>query len=1681
MKSNRVIIHCLLLALAASTLQPASLFAQGTAFTYQGRLNDASGPATGSFDLRFALYDAASGGTQQGSLLTNAATAVSNGQFTVTLDFGSQFPGANRWLEIGVRGGSETDFTTLVPRQALAATPYAITAQNLNGTVAASQISGNLSASSLGGTLSVAQLPSAALTNYASGVTLSGVFVGNGAGVTNVNLMAANTAGAISWITNYGNFVPGATPGAGNYPVFVASADVNGDGKQDMVCANLVDSTLTVLTNNGSGNFAISASPGVGSNPFGVVAADVNGDGKPDLISANYGANSLTVLTNNGSGRFTLSATLNVGLNPQSVTAAYLNGDGWIDLVCANNGANTLTVLTNNAHGGFAISSSPAVGSSPFFVTAADVNSDGRMDLISANFGANTLTLLTNNGTGGFALSSSPAVGNGPYAVAAADVTGDGRIDLVCANNNANTLTVLVNNGNGSFTVASSPAVGSAPTFVLAADVTGDGRPDLISVNNAAGTLTVLGNLGNGNFTVTSSPGVGTWPQNVVAADVSGDGRLDLVCANYGSHTLSVLTNTSSYQASFTGNGAGLTSLNASQITSGMLPVAQLPAVVLTNNASGVSLAGSFAGNGAGLTNLPLPTGIASLNSNQIFNASNTFAGAVVASNASNVIAGTFTGSGAGLTSLNPAAISSGTAGINISGNAATATTAMAALTAGTATNLLGTVADAQLSANIARINGTNVFTGVLIATNPGNQFTGTFIGSGAGLTSLNPAAISFGTAGINITGNAATATTAAVAGSAVTANSAASATTATTAMTALTALTAGTATNLLGTVADAQLSANIARINGTNVFTGTNTFASVLIATNPANLFTGTFIGSGAGLTGLSAISLAAGSITADKLAPGAVSSLGALDGSPTNAVQMNTNGLVGIGTSTPAAGLQITTGAPVATLTTLFEVQDGTGSYTNLAEAWMPVVSGSLLAVSAQYDSAVTLVNIANPSSPLLRAQIRDGTGVFTNLAAAQGLAWAGSNLVVAAYNSSAVTIIACTNPASPVKLAELRDGVGGWNLLGGASSVAVSGNLLAIGSGEDNAVTLADISNPSAPVLRGYMQDGFNGFTNLASVRSVALAGNLLAIGSYYDNAVTLVNVSDPANPVKLAELRYGVGGYTNLSYVQSVALSGNLLAIAALDSGAVTLVDVSNPASPMKLAELRDGVGGYVLGQPNAVALSGNRLAIAALYSSTATLVDVSNPANPVLLTTAKDNVNGADFLNGASGVAFAGTNLVVVGQSDSAFTILGIQSQQVGLASAGWVGIGTTLPVAPLSVEGNVVVENASQFNVQATHVALGNRASASGSYAIALGNYTTASGSGSTALGNGSMASGEASTALGVEATASGDYSSALGYHTTASGYASAALGSATVASGNGSTALGNAAWAIGEASTALGHSTWASGYASTALGYQTWASGYASTALGYASVATNFSMATGAGAQALHSGSFVWADYQLSSYGSVQSFASTATNQFLIRASGGVGIGLTNPTAQLHVSSSGGEHAPQVWINETTTNGSSVLRFTSGGDYDKRWDVATQTNRFAIYSGQFGNDMLVLDSGGLAVRGTFVSTSDRNAKENFWPVDAQEVLGKVASLPLSRWNYKQDAISQHIGPMAQDFYAAFNVGPDDKHITTVDESGVALAAIQGLNAKLEKENAELKARLEKLEQIVGTLTGGAK
>ncbi len=147
-------------ALALLALFAGNLFASplGSAFIYQGVLNSGGGPANGSYDLQFAVFDALSGGTQIGMTLTNATTPVSNGLFAVTLDFGAGvFTGPGRWLAIGVRTNGTGPFVSLSPRQPMLAVPYALMASstsNLLGTLPATQLSGTLPSSQLAGTYS---------------------------------------------------------------------------------------------------------------------------------------------------------------------------------------------------------------------------------------------------------------------------------------------------------------------------------------------------------------------------------------------------------------------------------------------------------------------------------------------------------------------------------------------------------------------------------------------------------------------------------------------------------------------------------------------------------------------------------------------------------------------------------------------------------------------------------------------------------------------------------------------------------------------------------------------------------------------------------------------------------------------------------------------------------------------------------------------------------------------------------------------------------------------------------------------------------------------------------------------------------------------------------------------------------------------------------------------------------------------------------------------------------------------------------------------------------------------------------------------------------------------------------------------------------------------------------------
>ncbi len=324
-------------------------------------------------------------------------------------------------------------------------------------------------------------------------------------------------------------------------------------------------SNLTVWFNNGHGVFSSSATINIGAaslppdlqpEPESVAAADLNGDGKLELIEANFYYNTMLVLTNNGKNVF--AAATNVpptGRGPVFVTTADVNGDGKPDIITVNNFDSNLSVLTNGGNLAFTASATLPAGSGPAWVAAADLTGDGKVDLVCANYGTcgdgNTLTVFTGDGQGGFTASATLTVGYGPTCVVAADINGDGKIDLISANQTSSSLSVLTNDGHGNFSLKATIPV-YTPDCVVATNLSGGTNIDLACVNDGDGyygTVTVLINDGHGNFGTNTVIPVGKlrnsyYPDTIAAADFNGDGKLDLVVANYGSDSLTVLTQT---------------------------------------------------------------------------------------------------------------------------------------------------------------------------------------------------------------------------------------------------------------------------------------------------------------------------------------------------------------------------------------------------------------------------------------------------------------------------------------------------------------------------------------------------------------------------------------------------------------------------------------------------------------------------------------------------------------------------------------------------------------------------------------------------------------------------------------------------------------------------------------------------------------------------------------------------------------------------------------------------------------------------------------------------------------------------------------------------------------------------------------------------------------------------------
>jgi len=339
------------------------------------------------------------------------------------------------------------------------------------------------------------------------------------------------------------NFATGAAPSS------LAVADVNGDGKPDLIVANEQSNNVSVLLGNGDGTFQSQTTFATGSFPDSVVVADVSGDGKPDLVVANAGSDSVSVLLGNGDGTFQSQATLATGSLPSSLAIADLNGNGKPDLTYTTESTNSVSVLLHAGNGDFTGQVYTIDNGDPFVQsinrsTPAGPITNATTVSYTVNFSEPVTGVdptdfqLALTGTVAATLAQVTPVSGAVYTVTVNGITGSGTLGLnLVDNGNIRDLAgigLVQPNAPASFQSLTTFATGNNPVSVAVADVNGDGKPDLVVANNARpGSVSVL--LANGNGTFQAQTTFGTGPDDpvtVAVADVNGDGKPDLVVGN---------------------------------------------------------------------------------------------------------------------------------------------------------------------------------------------------------------------------------------------------------------------------------------------------------------------------------------------------------------------------------------------------------------------------------------------------------------------------------------------------------------------------------------------------------------------------------------------------------------------------------------------------------------------------------------------------------------------------------------------------------------------------------------------------------------------------------------------------------------------------------------------------------------------------------------------------------------------------------------------------------------------------------------------------------------------------------------------------------------------------------------------------------------------------------------------
>ncbi len=370
------------------------------------------------------------------------------------------------------------------------------------------------------------------------------------------------------------------TLGAGSGPARLATGDLDGDGKPDVVVANVYDGSVWIYRNTSTNGATATtfAAPviftigGTSDNLYGLALADLDGDGRLDIVAANRTLNIVSIFKNiSSSGSLTTNSfaarvDLPVSGTPSGLAIQDLDGDGRPEIVTLNYDNSTVAVLKNQSQTGvlttnsFAAPLTFATGNAPFAVAIADLDGDGLPDVVTANGqSAGTVTVLRNISSGGniaFAPKVDfPGLGSGG-SVAVGDLDSDGKLDVVIGSQSSGQAISVYRNTStpGNFTTSSLAAcvnfsTGGWANTVTLGDLDGDGKLDLAAVVQLPSQLSIFKNLSTPGSLTASSFGArldfaaGWNPNGIVMVDLTGDGRPEIVFGNSYDNTISIYQN----------------------------------------------------------------------------------------------------------------------------------------------------------------------------------------------------------------------------------------------------------------------------------------------------------------------------------------------------------------------------------------------------------------------------------------------------------------------------------------------------------------------------------------------------------------------------------------------------------------------------------------------------------------------------------------------------------------------------------------------------------------------------------------------------------------------------------------------------------------------------------------------------------------------------------------------------------------------------------------------------------------------------------------------------------------------------------------------------------------------------------------------------------------------------------